>query len=717
MCTIILFWNPGISSYTIERLREDLSNHSHVSNWSVWEHDKAHKGDRFFMVRCGEGKTGICMSGRFSSEPYQGEDWSGKGREVYYMDIRADIVIDPDILPILSTEILSQKIPSFDWSGGHSGRLLPVEEAEKLEKLWEDFLEENKPMFGALTLKSDISDEDIMGKSITIHLEKPNTLSKLLSKKVRNEVFSLKITGLIGEKDFDDVLDDMCIVWSDFEDEDDEEGTPDYENAAPIRHLDLGEATYVDGKELPHFGYHTQLETLILPKGITSTLISGEHESGISDSQKLTTLILPKGLKRVRGFSNCSHLTNLVLPESVKIIDAFAFAGCTDITKIHIPASVKEMDGTCFADCDLQAYEVAADNPYFTAMDGVVYSKDLTALVAFPSAYPHKHFSVPEGTKVIGYGAFMGSRIETIHLPNGLETIETWAFQGSTIKSLEMPDSVTKIGELLFRFCTELEYLKLSGSLAELPAQIISSCTKLKVLDVPSSVKKVDATNLVWCNSLEHIVFRDGLEEIVNGTALIVKKGHLKEVNYPKTLRMIPGGLFHNCPEVKGFNIDAENPYLCAIEGAIYTKDGKKLIAVPDAWREEFIVHEGTEEIEGFVFSDFSNLKKIVLPESLKIIGHRAFDGCEALKELRIPCNVESIDYRVLDECKSLRKLVIEAVKPPKMVGVNKNWDFAEGNKKMIVVYVPHGSLKAYKAAKGWKKLRIRELSLNTKLM
>lgn len=163
MKTFILFWNPGISSYTIERLREDLDEEQHVSNWSVWEHKKAHKGDRFFMVRCGEGKTGICMSGFFSSEPYQDEDWSGKGREVYYMDLRADIVIDPDILPILSTEILSQKIPSFDWSGGHSGRLLLAPKARKLEKLWKDFLEKNDSMFDKLTLRTYVTYEDIMG--------------------------------------------------------------------------------------------------------------------------------------------------------------------------------------------------------------------------------------------------------------------------------------------------------------------------------------------------------------------------------------------------------------------------------------------------------------------------------------------------------------------------------------------------------------------------
>ena len=161
MNTIILFWNPEISSYTIERLRDDLHSCTHVNNWSVWEHDKAHKGDRFFMVRCGKGKTGICMSGRFRSEPYRGEDWSGKGREVYYMDLMADTVIDPDILPILPTELLAKKIPSFDWTGGHSGRLLPAKDAKKLERLWKKFLENNDAIFYRLTFQTYMGDAEL----------------------------------------------------------------------------------------------------------------------------------------------------------------------------------------------------------------------------------------------------------------------------------------------------------------------------------------------------------------------------------------------------------------------------------------------------------------------------------------------------------------------------------------------------------------------------
>ena len=82
MKTYILFWNPAISSYKLDNFQEKLGELEYNDlNWSVWEHEKASCGDRFFMVRCGEGNTGICMSGYFASDPYKGEDWSGNGKE------------------------------------------------------------------------------------------------------------------------------------------------------------------------------------------------------------------------------------------------------------------------------------------------------------------------------------------------------------------------------------------------------------------------------------------------------------------------------------------------------------------------------------------------------------------------------------------------------------------------------------------------------------
>ena len=69
--TFILMWNPAISSATMEYHQYCIENFDNESfNWSVYEWEKAHEGDRFYLVRVGEGKTGIVMSGIFTSEPY-----------------------------------------------------------------------------------------------------------------------------------------------------------------------------------------------------------------------------------------------------------------------------------------------------------------------------------------------------------------------------------------------------------------------------------------------------------------------------------------------------------------------------------------------------------------------------------------------------------------------------------------------------------------------
>lgn len=181
MKTFILFWNPSISSYTLERLTDDISygDLNEDFDWSIRDHQLAHEGDRFFMVRCKNkpvpgklnqwGKqlwepviddhTGVCMSGRFTSEPFRGEDWSGKGREVFYMKMFIDVAVNPDVMPVLKTSEIQAAIPGFDWKGGASGRLIDEESAEKLANLWEQFCKEHKDEIYDSEVSAFIDDE------------------------------------------------------------------------------------------------------------------------------------------------------------------------------------------------------------------------------------------------------------------------------------------------------------------------------------------------------------------------------------------------------------------------------------------------------------------------------------------------------------------------------------------------------------------------------
>ena len=62
--TFILMWNPNISSLSLGDHIWNIANmYAEYFNWSVWEHEKAKCGDRFFLVCVGKGDTGIVMSG------------------------------------------------------------------------------------------------------------------------------------------------------------------------------------------------------------------------------------------------------------------------------------------------------------------------------------------------------------------------------------------------------------------------------------------------------------------------------------------------------------------------------------------------------------------------------------------------------------------------------------------------------------------------------
>ncbi len=153
MKTYILMWNPTRSNYKKEEF-EQIIPYEYGLSWSIWDYKDVERGDLFYMVKVGEGNTGIVMAGYIFDKAHAGEDWSGRGREVYYADLQIEFVSDFDA-PFISTEQLTKGIPDFDWTGGHSGRLLPSDMAEKLEALFDKSISRKRPTpeYAALSLK------------------------------------------------------------------------------------------------------------------------------------------------------------------------------------------------------------------------------------------------------------------------------------------------------------------------------------------------------------------------------------------------------------------------------------------------------------------------------------------------------------------------------------------------------------------------------------
>lgn len=113
-----------------------------------------------------------------------------------------------------------------------------------------------------------------------------------------------------------------------------------------------------------------------------------------------------------------------------------AFDGTT-FTTLTIPANYKFVNEGEFANVNgLKSIEVNSSNTAFTAVDGVLYTKDMSELVAFPRAKESTSYSISSSLKGIRSKAFMNvSVLTTLTLNSGLLYIDNDAFLNSSIKT------------------------------------------------------------------------------------------------------------------------------------------------------------------------------------------------------------------------------------------------------------------------------------------
>ena len=95
-------------------------------------------------------------------------------------------------------------------------------------------------------------------------------------------------------------------------------------------------------------------------------------------------------------------------------------------------------------------YYVKEDNPKYISADGIIFSKDLKYLVAFPTGRTG-HYEIPDGTECVAVEAFRGTALESIYVPDSVRYINANAFSSSTLKEISLPAHADEdLAELIF---------------------------------------------------------------------------------------------------------------------------------------------------------------------------------------------------------------------------------------------------------------------------
>jgi len=165
-------------------------------------------------------------------------------------------------------------------------------------------------------------------------------------------------------------------------------------------------------------------------------------DDGVLFNKGLTTLIYYPGGKK----------GSYTIPNSVTTIAYGAFSGNYELTELTIPSSVTKIGECAFTHSKrLKAINVSPDNPNFCSIDGVLYNKEKTKLIACPSGKSGT-FVVPLTVKTIGDRAFCGNdSLTQVIMQNQVTAIEDAAFYNCrNLKTIVLPPSIKNIGQNAF---------------------------------------------------------------------------------------------------------------------------------------------------------------------------------------------------------------------------------------------------------------------------
>ncbi len=186
---------------------------------------------------------------------------------------------------------------------------------------------------------------------------------------------------------------------------------------AKVKHEDtIYEITAIGPKA---FANAKHLKGIVMPSGITAI-----GDFAFENCDSLSSVVFP-GNPVTMGqgtFFKCTRIANVTIGSDWKTIDLTMFRWSTDLQDINIPANIEQINGIKKLKA-LRSISVDPNNSTFSSAEGILYSKDATALLACPRGMEGK-VSVKDGTKTITDGSLIDcTGITALDFPPSVEKI------------------------------------------------------------------------------------------------------------------------------------------------------------------------------------------------------------------------------------------------------------------------------------------------------
>jgi len=353
--------------------------------------------------------------------------------------------------------------------------------------------------------------------------------------------------------------------------------------------------------------------------------------------------------------------TKVLSPEEIdRILTPIGFTldeNCTSFT----PGEFKDFT-------EIVEINVDKKNPVFCSVDGVLFDKAMTRLIAYPINKDKTDYIIPEGIQYIGdYAFFNCKHLENIVLPDSVSFIGESAFaRCERLKTITLSFKLRYDIEYVIRGETGLQTISNSGNpkigsmaFEEFEGQFVykgeffisrasydrNGCNKLSIRNEDKLWKenymniedlfefKFDKRKKSWsvtgyCGKNKDVVFpaaHKGKPVKAIGVCFSENNKKIKRITIPEGYTSIGDAAFENCTELMKIKLP------------------ESLISIGDT-----------------AFYRCTGLKNIELPKSLTSIGELAFYGCTGLTVIKLPESLTSIGRNVFYDCTGITNIIVD---------------------------------------------------------
>ena len=363
-----------------------------------------------------------------------------------------------------------------------------------------------------------------------------------------------------------------------------------------------------------------------------------------SQKAKIQTITIQSGVTSIgsAAFQECTNLISVTIPAGVTSIGTSAFNQCTSLAEVTIPSSVTSIGKSAFQGCTSLATVSFAETPMLESIGDQAFVRTRLTSITIPA-------NVTEiGTLVFDQCASLQSIDVNINnikytsdggvLFNKEKSTLICYPPAKTGTKYAIPDTVTSIGNHAFYQCKNLTKVEISSTVTSIGSSVFYECTNLATV------------------SFAETPMLESIGDQAFG------KTSLTSITIPASVAEIGNAVFSNCASLTSIQVNDANTAFESVDGVLFNKDKSKLICYPPAKTGTVYTIPNTVTLIGErAFQSCSNLTKIEIPSTVKSIGARAFQECKNLTSVEIPENVSEIKIYTFYLCTSLAAVKISS--------------------------------------------------------